>query len=251
MTRALGVKMIKIESSDNKSYKYFKSLLSAKGLKKEEHCLVMGQQLTQEVEKSQPEAKVIHFDEGLKPDYLLTKDLYKSLLNIKTESKILLVPFKKPLEYSHSAFDSKELEVFLPVGDPKNLGALVRTSLAFHATKIVLLEEAAHPFLPESIRSSSGTVFKAPLYKGPSLKNLKIDDLWTLDKGGESLYSWRPDLNKGLKILLGEEGGHLTEAQKKKTLAIPINEHVESLNVNSALSCTLSWINSLKKQRSD
>ena len=235
--------MIHIESQDNKTFKFLKSLLSSKGLKREEHSLVMGDNLASELKKIFPEAKTIHFDESLNPDYLLSKELFQSLTSIKTNSAILLLPFQTPINYSSK---EESFDVFLPVGDPKNLGALIRTSQAFGVDRIVLLEEAAHPFLPESIRSSSGSVFKAPLFKGPSIKDLDLDALWTLDKGGVSLYDWKPKSLNKVKLLIGEEGGNLSDKQREHSLSIPISSQVESLNVNSALSCALMWLRGLE-----
>ena len=235
--------MIQIESPDNKNFKYFKSLLSSKGLKKEGHSLVMGDGLSSELKKLFPESKTIHFEESQSPDYLLSKSLFQSLATIKTNSAILLMPFQTPKEYN---FKEKSFDVFLPVGDPKNLGALIRTSLAFGVERIVLLKEAAHPFLPESIRSSSGSVFKAPLFKGPSIKDLSSEALWTLDKEGSSLYDWKPESLNKVKLLIGEEGGNISEKQRNQSLSIPISSEIESLNVNSALSCTLMWLRSLE-----
>ena len=227
--------MLKIKSSENKNYKHFKSLLNSKGVKKAGECLVMGKNLVKELGSSK--SKTIHFDEEQNPDYLLSKDLFKELTIIKTKDPILLLPFTEPAKYEKT----EAFEVFLPVGDPKNLGALIRTCLAFGVHKITLLKEAAQPFLPEAIRSSSGAVFKASLFNGPSLKDLDMENIWVLDKAGKNLYNWQP--KKNTKLLLGEEGGHLSKDQLKNSLSIPISK-VDSLNVNAALSAALSWIQS-------
>ena len=235
--------VIKIASPDNKTFKCFKSLLTSKGLKKKGHALVMGDGLTKELKLKQPKVKSIHYDSDLKPDYLLSKELFQSLFIIKTNSPILIAPFNSPKNYEHK---KRSFDVFLPIGNPKNLGALIRTSVAFKVDRIILLEESAHPFLPDCIRSSSGAVFKAPLFKGPCLKDLEVDSLWTLDKRGKSLYDWKPDVINSVKLLLGEEGGHLGEKHLDQSISIPISGEIESLNVNSALSGTLTWLRSLE-----
>jgi tRNA G18 (ribose-2'-O)-methylase SpoU len=167
----------------------------------------------------------------------LPKELFNELTNIKTKDPILLVSTPK-LPVEDFKTNPKGIEVLLPAGDPKNLGALIRTCLAFDVKKIVLLEEAANPFLPDSIKASSGNVFKAPLFKGPSIKDLQIENVYTLDVEGtpirEAQLSKRP-----LRLLIGEEGGHLSKELKSKSLSIPISSKVESLNVNSCLSIAL------------
>jgi len=232
-----------IESLQNKTYKYFKSLLTPKGLKKEKHCLVMGKTLTEELIKRKHPYKKIHFDESENPDYLLSKKLFEDLSLLKNRTPILLCECIEPKPYSYS---KNSFDVFLPVGDPRNLGALIRTATAFNVDKIVLLTESAHPFLHESIRASSGAVFNAPLFSSGSLKDLDCKNLCTLDKGGKSLFDWKPKVTDGIKILLGEEGGGLTSLQLKNSISIPISKNVESLNVNSALTSTLTWLRGLE-----
>lgn len=231
--------MLKISSDQNPTYKILQSLLKAKGVKKENKALVFGKKLVSEY-KSANENKnyqTIHHKEGLEVDILLSKKLFEGLSPMNLDEPFLLV---ETPELKTSDF-SPAFEVFLPVGDPKNLGALIRTCLAFDVEKITLLEESAHPFLPETIKASSGTVFKAPLFKGPSIKALDFENtaIWTLDINGKDLTTWTPDSVSNLKFLVGEEGGHLSSEALKNSLSIKINPHVESLNVNSALTCLL------------
>lgn len=246
--------MLKITSEQNPTFKMLQSLLKAKGVKKENKALVFGKKLVQEFKNSFSSKttvqgsnhkkvqnynfKTIHHKEDSKVDILLTKKLFKELSPMNLNEEFLLVNTSK-LKISNF---SRAFEVFLPVGDPKNLGALIRTCLAFDVEKITLLEEAAHPFLPETIKASSGAVFKAPLFKGPSLQKLDFqkNKIWTLDKSGQDLATWKHKSSlSDLKFLVGEEGGHLSKQALKKSLSIKINPKVESLNVNSALTCLL------------
>lgn len=229
--------MKEINSSTNPTFKLFKSLMNSKGIKKEGLCLASGQHILNEVTHLKLDHKIIHFEESENPDYLLPKELFNELTPIKTKEPIFLLSTPK---LTTEDFKEKPtgIEVLIPAGDPKNLGALIRTCLAFDVKKIILLEEAANPFLPDSIKSSSGTVFKAPLCKGPSLKDLSIKELYTLDAKGtpikEANLSETP-----LRLLIGEEGGGLNDQLKSKSLSIPISSKVESLNVNSCLSIAL------------
>ena len=54
---------------------------------------------------------------------------------------------------------------FVPFQDPENVGAVIRSAVAFGAVPIVLLAEAANPCHPKSIRASGGMVFKANLLR--------------------------------------------------------------------------------------
>lgn len=226
----------KIESSQNKQFKKWKSLLQSKGIKKEGLCLVFGKNIISEILSKSPEAKSVHFDPEIQPDFLLSKELYKELSLFKSDGPFLVCPTPKlPTEDLKSP--PKGIEVLLPAGDPRNLGALIRTSLAFGSSKIILLKEAANAFLPESIKASAGAVFSAPLFEGPSINDLSASDIYTLDKSGQPLKESGLQ-KKSLRLLIGEEGG-LPKNLKNSKISIPISDKVESLNVNSCLSIAL------------
>lgn len=229
--------MKEISSKTNPVFKMMKSLMTSKGIKKENLCLVSGQHALKETEKLNSDFKTIHFKADKNPDYLLTKELFDELTPLKTSDFIYMVSTPNVPDMDWSATPTG-VEVLLPVGDPKNLGALIRTCMAFDVSKIILLAEAANPFLPEVIKTSSGHILDAPLFKGPDLKSLKIKNIYSLDKYGEPIES--SDLKgKPFRLLLGEEGGHLTNDMKSRSLSIKISDSVESLNVNSCLSIAL------------
>ncbi len=229
--------MKKIESAQNPTFKMLKSLTSSKGIKKEGLFLAAGQHILKEVEQSGLDFKKIHFQETTNPDYLLSNDLFQEISNLNSKEPIYLLKSKK-LPLADLSIKPEGIEVLLPVGDPKNLGALIRTCLAFSVKKIILLQEAANPFLPDVVKSSSGTILNAPLYSGPSIKNLNASDIYSLDKTGTPIKECGLQ-EKPLRLLLGEEGGHIPPSLSKNFLSIPISDNVESLNVNSCLSIAL------------
>ncbi len=237
-----------IESAQNPTFKMLKSLTTSKGIKKECLFLAAGQHLLKEVEASNFSYKVIHFSKDLSPDYLLSKELFKELSTLKSQDPIYLLncPDLPDADLSSPA---SSLEVVLPVGDPKNLGALIRTCMAFSVKKIILLQEAANPFLPESVKASSGAVLKAPLFNGPSLKELSPScspDLYSLDINGTPIKDCGLH-KKPFRLLIGEEGGRLPKNLSDHFLSIPISSDVESLNVNSCLSIALYELSSLEQ----
>jgi TrmH family RNA methyltransferase len=100
------------------------------------------------------------------------------------------------------------LEILCPIGDPGNLGALLRSCRAFDVRTVILLREAVHPFHPKVIRASSGTVFVQSLSRGCSITELHRPEIlkWihALDMDGKdvSTVSWP----QHVRLLLGEEG---------------------------------------------
>jgi len=133
------------------------------------------------------------------------------------------------------------IELLCPLGDPTNVGALIRTCLGFGVDKLVLLQEAAHPFHPKSTRAASGAIFDQPLYRGPSLEALtngKIArSIMALDVEGKDLSQFSWPLN--VRLLVGEEGPGQPHYPFGKRLSIPMAQKANSLNATVAASIAL------------
>ena len=74
------------------------------------------------------------------------------------------------------------LEILCPLGDPANVGALIRTAAAMGVERIILLKESAHPYHPKAIRAASGTMFKMSLLQGPSIRDLPEPATWVTSR---------------------------------------------------------------------
>lgn len=131
------------------------------------------------------------------------------------------------------------LELICALGNPDNLGALLRSAAAFGASRVILLAEAAHPFHPRALRSGANAQFELELVRGPRWQdlNLAAGPLIALDAGGESVFDF--DWPKDLRLVLGEEGQGLPSGLKLHRLAIPTTGAVESLNASVAASLAL------------
>ncbi|WP_245986946.1 TrmH family RNA methyltransferase [Azospirillum thermophilum] len=131
------------------------------------------------------------------------------------------------------------LELLCALGDPSNLGALLRSAAAFGPARVVLLEGAAHPFHPKCLRAASNAQFELTLLRGPRWAevNHAAGPLVALDAGGEDLtrYDWPADL----RLILGEEGQGVPADCPARRLSIPTTGAVESLNATVAASIAL------------
>lgn len=255
-----------ITSPDNALFKKALSLNSSRGLKKHQHLLVPGEKLITEYLETTREITKDTFlfcrkDHLISGDsalckltqqkqiktLFLTADLFNELNEVGTPGPILMSSFKdlckwqEPVEAkqkkTNSSHKSNRFRVLLPLKDPLNLGAAIRTAVAFGADDIILLQEAAHPYLPKSIRSSAGAVFKAQLLAGPSISELKQAYLY-LDAKGYPItdYDWKKE--RPFDLLVGEEGQGIPGLLKGKALSIP-TVGVESLNAANALAIAL------------
>jgi len=104
----------------------------------------------------------------------------------------------------------------------------------------VLLKESAQPFHHKSIRAAGSSIFRVPLFEGPSAGELTATEfpIITLSAGGENIagYSFPPSFG----LLPGLEGPGLPEeAHRLPSLAIPMMPGVESLNAAVATGIAL------------
>jgi TrmH family RNA methyltransferase len=136
------------------------------------------------------------------------------------------------------------IDVVMTLGDPGNLGALIRSCEAFAVPRIILTKEAAHPFLPKTVKASAGSVLRLPITYGPTLSEFPASCI-ALDTEGVSIddFTWPKN---GL-LIIGEEGQGFGKGDSsgrktfEKRVRIP-TKSVESLNVVVAASIALAHL---------
>ncbi len=239
-----------ITSTQNPHFKRWISLRDSKGMTRHQQCLVSGEKIIHEILSHHPSlgheflysAKIAHKQElpaHIKA-YQLAGDLLRSLDTAGTSFPLLICHLKDCASTSLEA-PPEGLEVLCPLGDPLNLGAVIRSCAAFGVQKLILLEEAAHPFHPRTIRSSSGAVFNIHIVQGPSIQALTCPDIcqWivAMNLTGQSLTTWQ--WPQDIRILVGEEGLGLPTGSFPATLTIPQCQNADSLNAAVATSIAL------------
>jgi TrmH family RNA methyltransferase len=135
------------------------------------------------------------------------------------------------------------------VGDPGNVGTVLRSAAAFGASSVALGSESADPFSPKAVRASMGAIFSVPVVRATpaELPGVTI----ALDAGGErtlaEVAAMLPD---------GAEVGLLVGAEREGLPAevIACADHVaripiatESLNAAIAASVALYELSKLRK----
>lgn len=250
-----------IESDHNETYRNLKKLLSPRGIRKHLQALVFGQKQILEVLSSFPEKCVAWISRGERtppPEdsppglmwYQLAPPLYETLDLFGTDYPILLVKIEEIPRWDQSGGLPEGSTLFIPFQDPENVGAVIRSAVAFGVSSIILLSEAANPYHPKAIRASGGMVFRANLLEGPSIDDLH-EDLPIVALSGEgrniSDFAFPPTFG----LLPGIEGPGLPERFRKEGIAIPISQGVESLNAVVATAIALfAWAESKKAERS-
>lgn len=249
-----------ISSVQNSIFKKWKDLQTSKGIKKNQEFILMGDDLIGEFIQNwtsscpfqitalifaEDHAGTKTFSEAqnlLKKLNLTSKifklpmALMKELDALGTKSVLLVLSFNVlPSKNFNDAIQG--LEVLAPLGDPQNLGAMIRSAKAFGASEVVLLEESAHPYHPKTVKASAGAVLSMKISKGPSIHQIPESvQVWTLDLHGEDLQkiSWPKDV----RLLVGEEGAGVPKNLRTHKIRIPIRG-VESLNATVATSIAL------------
>jgi TrmH family RNA methyltransferase len=243
-----------VVSMQNENFKIWKQLSTSKGIRKHQSFFLMGEKLVTEFLRRP------HFDiiaEVLGPDhrtllegrafddiprYQLSREMFDEIDVIGTHFNLLLL--KAPDSPREEPREPRGLELILPLGDPSNLGAALRSACAFGIEKVFLCEEACHPFHPKAIKASAGASLYLKLVRTSSLKTILsadmaagIKNLLVLDQGGTPLpkFSWP----ENSYLVVGEEGPGLPP-HSQPVVSIP-TQKVESLN--AAVSVSLACFN--------
>lgn len=130
--------------------------------------------------------------------------------------------------------------------DPGNVGAILRSALAFGALGIVFLPGCANPFSSKAVRASAGACFRIPLFKCSQeqlLLYLSESDVtaYALEQQGNSIV-WEAELKQSCVIIVGNEGSGINPILQnsiKQSLSIPVDPRLESLNAAVAASVVL------------
>ncbi len=131
--------------------------------------------------------------------------------------------------------------------DPHNVGAIIRSAVAFGASGILLPTYGQVLVNGTIAKTSAGAIFSIPLIKignvNTTLRELKDKGYWTYaltGSGDTSLHQVRFDTPT--VIIIGSEGKGIrakTEELSDFRLVIPISEKCESLNASNAAAVTL------------
>lgn len=239
---------LKIESAQNEFFKILKNLDRSAGIKKSEMFFLMGENLIREFLKA-PNYEIVSEIATAEMNFLtkapvkrtlLAPALFKEIDFLGTHHNLLLLKTKTiPVLDQVSEVREKRLDLICPIGDPSNLGALLRNAEAFEVGTVYLTETAANPYHPKCVKASAGSSLRQSFVKlNPNFKNTKSSI--GLDMNGVDIASFQWPQHSVL--VLGEEGPGLQLPVNLK-IKIPTTK-VESLNVSVATGIALyCWKN--------
>jgi 23S rRNA (guanosine2251-2'-O)-methyltransferase len=165
------------------------------------------------------------------PGFLSEKDLIPRLKNLNT-SRVLIL-------------DS--------IQDPRNLGACLRSALAFEFDAVIVNKDGSSPINEYVFKTSVGAILNLDIFYvtnlSRSINSLKDIGYWVLglDGNGEgSIFSEK--FSSKTAVVLGSEGSGIRKLVKESCdllIKIPISNKVESLNISVAAGIIMY---ELKKQ---
>lgn len=133
--------------------------------------------------------------------------------------------------------------------NPDNIGAILRTSMATGFVDVVMIN-CADEFSDKTIRASMGNVFKANIIKSSyeEIENLIRDYvLFTADMSGDNVFNLK-NIDKKIALVIGNEGNGVSDFLKQranKTICIPMQNNVESLNASVSAGIIMYQLSNL------
>jgi 16S rRNA (guanine(527)-N(7))-methyltransferase RsmG len=239
-----------VTSETNPTFRLCRDVLTGRGIRKRGLALIAGARQVEEVlarHRDRLEAWVTD-SKGTPPpegvDELtwvrLADPLFREVDASGTHAPLLLVRVPEMPAWSDAEPWPDGCTLFVPLQDPENVGAVIRSAAAFGVARVVLLRSAAHPFHPKSARAAGPALFQVPLCQGPSLEELESTHhpLIALATNGPELGAVPFPLTFGLVPGLEGPGlpDHLRSGARRSILIAP---GVESLNAATATAIAL------------
>jgi 23S rRNA (guanosine2251-2'-O)-methyltransferase len=143
------------------------------------------------------------------------------------------------------------------VTDPRNLGAIIRSAVAFGAQGVILPTRRSASVTATTWRTSAGTAARMPVAQVNNLVRALKDckkigmQVVGLDADGDTNIDELPFADQPLVVVVGSEGRGLSRLAGETcdaTLSIPMAGPAESLNASVALAVTLAEIARRRRQ---
>ena len=172
----------------------------------------------------------------------VNENVMKKIADTETPQGIIAVCKMRQPKLENLLASGKMLLVLDRVGNPGNIGTMLRTADAAGIGGLVLLKGCADIYAPKTVRSSMGSLFHIPVLSGVSeqefvsaAKKAGYDLLVTCLDGADNLY--KADLSGRIAFVMGNEAGGVSETlleKADKRVYIPMAGRAESLNVAMA-----------------
>jgi 23S rRNA (guanosine2251-2'-O)-methyltransferase len=144
------------------------------------------------------------------------------------------------------------------VTDPRNLGAVIRSSAAFGVAGVVMTERRAATMTASAWKASAGAAARLPVAQVTNMART-IEDakklgcfVIGLDGEADETLSSMKVAQENLMIVVGSEGKGLSRLVREKcdlVVSIPMRATTESLNASVATSIALFWVDEQRRKK--
>ncbi|MBR2363615.1 MAG: RNA methyltransferase [Lentisphaeria bacterium] len=178
--------------------------------------------------------------------FFLSGNEFDKIRNTVSSQGMIVVSRKPEMIPPEAPLADPFVLVLDKVGDPGNLGTIIRTARAAGLKEIFLTEGSADAFTDKVIRSASGAQFAVAVRSLGTLEETAerlhekgIKHFFrTTPNGGKSLYREKLLYEKSA-IILGSEGSGADQLDGALDVVIPMPGDAESLNVAQAATIVL------------
>ena len=278
--------ILEIASSQNKSFKKFKSLTMKKYREKESLFLMEGQRYIDTAIKNKVSFVAILFDSetwnfsidsDLKRHYLkvaqvyiLSEGLFKELSQTEQSQGIIgvlqipehqnLTHFFEIARESQNLESNKNIIMLDRIQDPGNLGTIIRTADAAGIDTILLVKGTVDPYNPKVVRSTAGSILYVNLLEVDdsveTIEILKLNGYHVVVTALENARDYNDASSYTEKncLVIGNEANGVSEhfiQSSDSRVKIPIIGQAESLNASVAAGIMMYKLQSLDGKMSD
>jgi len=179
------------------------------------------------------------------PYTIVSVDIMKKLSDMESIPKVIGVASIK----SNQKIVGNRVLLLDDIQDPGNLGTIIRSSVAFNVTDIVLSLKTVDLYNEKVIRASQGMIFKINIIRDDLLtviKNLKEKKYLILSTSVTNGVDAGCIVSNKYALIMGNEGSGVKKeisAMCDKNVYIEMNKECESLNVGVATSIILYELN--------
>jgi len=187
----------------------------------------------------------LDFDTKGNEVYRTENSVIEQLSDTKTPQKVLCIAY---LAQHIVELPKTNFLVLDGLQDPGNVGTLIRTAKASGFNTIYLVDSVRKEN-SKLIRSSVGAVFDSNVYQVTKQEFIDLASknnfkLVMCDMSGENIFT--TDIKEQVGVVVGNEGQGVSEELAKfcyKTVKIPMNSGIESLNAGVSGSIVMYEIN--------
>lgn len=278
--------ILEIASSQNKTFKKFKSLTLKKYREREALFLMEGQRYIDTAIKNDIAFEAIIFDEQTwhhaiddvsKQEYMHSAQVYilvESLFQELSQTEqsqgiigVLHMPANRSLLHALDTIQNpinhdrhKNIIMLDRIQDPGNLGTIIRTADAAGIDTILLVKGTVDPYNPKVVRSTAGSILYVKLIEVEdsieTIEILKSNGYHVVVTALENAKDYNDISSYGEKncLVIGNEANGVSDLFIKSSdsrVKIPIIGQAESLNASVAAGIMMYKLQSLDVKLSD